>query len=478
MLLLILLGALPSFSVRLVSVAPVLVERWEALPIPFHLQLAGSDDLGPASLIAVRAAFSTWATVDCANITFAELGDAPDPNTNLAAGGKKNGLNEVHWLEDSSWRFGSSVLGVTVPILAPDGRLVEADIAFNGLQIQWTSSGNGGTDLEAVALHEIGHFLGIQHNLGPFFHEDQPVMAPYIAGGVVGRTLTDDDRAAACFLYPRETWTCASDADCPLLLSQTFESDDFYSGRLRCDDGTCSRLERYVPGQVGLGESCHRPEECRSGLICHPFGESGVCTHACDPRAPSLADSCENGFDCEPFPPPLDREGVCLPSSGEVYAPGEGPEGCLDAWICSEGRFCMPTPLDPALKRCAALCTATSPDCPGDTRCYVYAGTGGACFPPELLPQPEPEPEPEPAPEPEPGPEVTELEAEPGPDTESDAGPTEEPTPRKKDTGCHGTGPLTPLLAIAALALTRPFWSRHGRPRSAGRSLPANLRLR
>lgn len=457
MILLILLSALPSFSVRLVSVSPVVVERWDDTPIPYYLQLVGSDDVGAGALTAVRAAFATWAAVDCADLTFQEFGDAPDPTTNIGAGGRPNGKNEVHWVEDDSWRFGAYVLGVTAPIIAPDGRLLEADIAFNGLQVQWTVSGNGGSDLQSVALHEIGHFIGLQHNLGPFFHDDQPVMAPYIAGGIVGRTLTADDRQAACFLYPREPYTCVDDLDCPLLLSQTFESDDFYSGRLRCDEGACSRLERYVPAAVGRGERCHRPEECRPGLSCHPYADGGVCTHACDPRA----DACEEGLRCEAFPVPFDREGVCLPTTGVVHAPGEGPEGCLDSWVCSDGRFCMPTPLDSTLKRCAALCTVNDPTCPQGTACHVYAGAGGACFPEDLLPEPpEPDPEPTPEAEAEPAPEV-EIEAEPV-ETSSEPDP-DPPSGSDRDSGCTGgVSGFWPLMTLVVVARRRRHHGHSG----------------
>lgn len=461
--------ALPGFSVRLVNVSPTLVELWHELPVTYHLQLAGSDDLAPeVATAAVRKAFASWADLECSTVAFLEVGDAPDPTTNMGAGGRPNGKNEVHWVENDRWRFGAYVLGVTAPIISADGRLVEADIAFNGLQVQWSASGNGGTDLESVAAHEIGHFIGIQHNLGPYAHGDPPTMAPYISWGTRSGSLTEDDIRAACFLYPTTPYVCASDDDCPQLLSQTFESDDFYSGRLRCDDGACTLLERYVQGGVGFGERCHRPEECRDGLLCHPFADAGVCTHGCDPYA--AESGCDDGYACEHLAAPLDQSGFCVPREAAVADPGQGVEGCRDAWICTGGQLCMPTPLDPAHKRCATLCVVAAPDCPEGTRCHSYGGAGGACFPPEWFPaepEPEPGPESEAEPEPEPAPELDDdlspdkLESD-GADTASE--PDRAPERRPADTGCSGDAtPTWPLIVIALRALTL-------RRRKAGRA--------
>ncbi|HRE92002.1 MAG TPA: hypothetical protein PK095_23000, partial [Myxococcota bacterium] len=111
-------------------------------------------------------------------------------------------------------------------------------------------------------------------------------------------------------------------------------------------------------------------------------------------------------------------------------------------------------------------------------------GAGGACFPPELLPEPEPEAGPEVSEdEPEPGPE---LDAEPepehqpdaGPDVGPDAEPSNEPAPSKSDSGCHGSGVFPHLLVLGALALTRLVRPPHRPRRSPARALPVNLRVR
>ena len=152
-------------TVRVESGVPV---RWAQPHVTYYLQQAGSDDLGPEeALEAVRRGFTSWTDVSCSNITFEELGDAPDPTVSVLAGAPANLQNEVVWLEDDHWTMGAYVLGVTAPISGGNGEIIEADIAFNGLQVQWKIGGGKGTDLESVAVHEIGHMFGQQHNLGP-----------------------------------------------------------------------------------------------------------------------------------------------------------------------------------------------------------------------------------------------------------------------------------------------------------------------
>ena len=72
------------------------------------------------------------------------------------------------------------------------GLIVGADIALNGFVMQ-----GGGLDVETVILHELGHALGLAHT-----GVRGTVMRPRVARGWPIRTLTPDDRAAVCALYP------------------------------------------------------------------------------------------------------------------------------------------------------------------------------------------------------------------------------------------------------------------------------------
>ncbi|WP_242356856.1 MULTISPECIES: peptidase M10 [unclassified Anaeromyxobacter] len=82
----------------------------------------------------------------------------------------------------------------------------------------YAQSGCTYVDLQSNATHEIGHFIGLAHpcNLGD--SDCNPRTSPYRAvvmfpaaslGDVSKRTLTADDRAGLCAIYPRggATWT-------------------------------------------------------------------------------------------------------------------------------------------------------------------------------------------------------------------------------------------------------------------------------
>ena len=60
------------------------------------------------------------------------------------------------------------LLAITFPTYFDDHTIVEADMVFNGVNHRWftdhSNTFSKDNFVEAVALHEFGHFIGLQHS--------------------------------------------------------------------------------------------------------------------------------------------------------------------------------------------------------------------------------------------------------------------------------------------------------------------------
>lgn len=375
----LLLGAVVpagAFSVRVFI--PGAGTHWQESTLDYYIQYAGSDDLTPEeSMGAVHAAFDSWRNVDCSELDFNELGDAPNPNATVLTGSAPNGKNELVWVEDEAWTLGKWVLGVTGPIISQNGTIVEADIAFNGLWLHWSLDGLAGPHLEAVALHEIGHMFGLQHNLGPVNNAHPPTMTPNAHPG--SETLEQDDAWGACFLYPLGgTWFCDNAWMCPKILSKDGNGDDVYVGAFLCDPESHTCEDTAIWNDTSnLGESCTLDAMCVGDSLCGPWMGGGICTSLCHLQQ----DECPAQFTCEPmagFP----GFGLCIPEGGAAFSPGDGPLGCASSQICAPDHYCLPTPAEDK-KLCASVCALDDAEsCPEGQRCWDYGmgKSNGACF--------------------------------------------------------------------------------------------------
>ena len=174
--------------------------RWDlgSLPsgrIPWHLaEVVGPQVIGDRSAEAVLlAAFAHWEGLDESSWQFAYEGTTrrrdrdDDDRVQLVTLG-------------SSENLGQGVLAATFLSGNRDGLITDVDIVF-GRGVPFTTSEAVDPtryDLESVAVHEIGHMLGLEHS-GLI----RATMAPFTdEGDVHQRSPERDDRIGAALLAP------------------------------------------------------------------------------------------------------------------------------------------------------------------------------------------------------------------------------------------------------------------------------------
>ena len=383
---------------------------------------------------AVVSAFGIWAQTICAapdiraDIKFTWGADYPtrDNGDDPVAG---TYTNVVWWVSESAnWQADTATTAVVnSDFFADTGVTLNADIAFNGVNFNWRAA-DGGTgsqygcnasdancyDIKSVALHAVGHFVGLNH-----ISCANSVMQPSLANVNTLNAISVHDKAGLCAVYPPHSGSarslgencgktadcashltcllpasnpaataygicaqdCSSSTDCPIgYLCYTLDARGNY-----CQPGV--HLAGIAPQVVAPIADLCRP--CTTGDICLSqtcglLGKSGICTQQC--KAPSYG--CPQGFACANI---VDNLGICWPNdAANCQWPGPGADQVCAApaagsapavqEACRQGYTCFPFVSGTSF--CEQACSAVDPTqvCDAGLQCCFGTDASGHCI--------------------------------------------------------------------------------------------------
>jgi hypothetical protein len=183
---------------------------WRNACVSYSLNQSGSRTVPyDAAKQVIDNAFATWQAATCADgyapgITASDIGPSSCTEVRYNADGPNQNLIVFR---DDGWPYSdpNNTLGLTtVTFNAETGEIYDADMEINssGKNLSYSDRvPTNGYDLSSVVTHEAGHFFGLAHATDP----RATMYASYKPGTSALRTLSPDDVAGICAVYPNAT---------------------------------------------------------------------------------------------------------------------------------------------------------------------------------------------------------------------------------------------------------------------------------
>jgi hypothetical protein len=160
---------------------------WDRRNLAFAFDRGTTDIAGGQEFQAIRAAFQTWAAVVPLTFTEVELNQNPDIRLGWRPANDPDLSMVGGTLAHADFPPGCSLVTTMLP----------KPVHFDDTEHLWSiGAAPSAFDVETVALHEIGHILGLAHSSVP-----GAVMLPTIGSNLTKRALTQDDIRGVQILY-------------------------------------------------------------------------------------------------------------------------------------------------------------------------------------------------------------------------------------------------------------------------------------
>jgi hypothetical protein len=181
---------------------------WPQACVAFSVQKDGSPKRGIAwqtMQVIESDAYHKWSTIDCGEgaLPAILLYDRSPVNCDqVEYNTDADTANANIWMfRDQTWPHeGRGTLALTtVTFHSRTGEIYDADVELNSAQNLITVGDEEvGFDLASIVTHEAGHTLGLSHSPVPY----STMYAEYSQADLALRTLSDDDVAGMCAVYP------------------------------------------------------------------------------------------------------------------------------------------------------------------------------------------------------------------------------------------------------------------------------------
>lgn len=192
---------------------------WPSSCVSYSVQEDGSEKLGISAETlsgVLEEVYADWLSVTCDGGSSLSL--AVDPRGNAACdfpeyNEDKNATNANVWMfrdsgplangtepsVDGAQIDASAFALTTVSFVIKTGEILDADVEFNSASADFTTTlEQVGVDLHSVAMHEAGHFFGLDHTKD----FEATMRTTHSPGSITQRDLGQDDIDGICEIYP------------------------------------------------------------------------------------------------------------------------------------------------------------------------------------------------------------------------------------------------------------------------------------